>query len=90
MPSLIVRLDTADNIVIAVDEIAAGVVIPSEGISTRDLIPAGHKLATSIIRAGEPILKYNTVIGYAADNIPAGSHVHSHNIQLDNVEKNYA
>jgi altronate hydrolase len=90
MPSLIVRLDTADNIVIAVDEIAAGVVIPSEGISTRDLIPAGHKLATSIIRAGEPILKYNTVIGYAADNIPAGSHVHSHNIQFDNVEKNYA
>jgi hypothetical protein len=35
--------------------------------------PAGHKLATPFITAGQPILKYGQVIGAATQDIAAGA-----------------
>ncbi|MCL2204646.1 MAG: altronate dehydratase family protein [Defluviitaleaceae bacterium] len=41
----------------------------------------GHKIATQDIRAGAEIIKYGYPIGVATADIPAGAHVHSHNIK---------
>ena len=46
-----------------------------------DSIPAGHKFALSDISAGQPVIKYGAVIGRARYDIPAGAHVHSHNLE---------
>ena len=88
--SPVIRLDAADNVVVARTPIQSGVAIESEGVSTRHETPLGHKIATRLIRKGEPVLKYNTVIGYAAEDTSPGSWMHSHNILFDEVAKDYA
>ena len=85
-----IRLDPLDNVVVARIPVPAGTDVPSEGVVTRQDVPAGHKIAAREIQAGEPVLKYNTVIGYAAELLPPGTWMHSHNIRFDEVVKDYA
>ncbi|MEY4214371.1 MAG: hypothetical protein RL458_2597, partial [Pseudomonadota bacterium] len=89
-PSPVIRLDAADNVVVARTPLEAGTAVPGEAVTTRSAIEAGHKIASRLIRAGEPIRKYDTVIGYASENIEPGSWVHSHNLRFDDVQKDYA
>ena len=56
MASPVIRLDTADNVVVARIEIKAGTGISTEGFNALADVPQGHKLATRSIRQGEPIL----------------------------------
>lgn len=44
-------------------------------------IPYGHKVALRDIPAGSDIRKYGLVIGRATAAIPAGQHVHVHNVE---------
>lgn len=44
-------------------------------------IPLGHKVALKDIKKGEKVVEYGEVIGVAIDDIPAGAHVHTHNIK---------
>lgn len=85
-----IRLDERDNVVVARRDIPAGTRIAEENIVCRELIPAGYKVAARAIGRGMPVLKYNTVIGYADCDIEPGTMMHSHNINIDNVEKDYA
>ncbi|MBR6470145.1 MAG: altronate dehydratase, partial [Lachnospiraceae bacterium] len=50
-------------------------------VTSLEKIPCGHKIAIRDISAGEQVVKYGTVIGTASENIPAGSHVHTHNLK---------
>jgi hypothetical protein len=43
-------------------------------------IPLYHKASLLPIARGTPVYKYGQVIGIAAADIPAGSHVHIHNL----------
>ena len=43
-------------------------------------LPMGHKAALRDIRAGEDVIKYGYSIGKATADIPAGAHVHTHNL----------
>lgn len=88
--SPVIRLDDADNVVVARVPIPAGVAVQGEAITTRSAIEAGHKIASRAIRLGEPIRKYDTVIGYASEDIEPGAWVHSHNLRFDEVQKDYA
>ncbi|MHC9237744.1 UxaA family hydrolase [Pseudooceanicola sp. 502str34] len=88
--SPVLRLSPGDNIVVAIREIPAGTALPTEGVTANHDVPQGHKVATRPIQAGAPILKFETVIGYAAHDIAAGDWLHSHNIKFDAVEKDYA
>lgn len=87
--SPVIRLDPADNVVVARTEIAAGTAIASEGISTLQAVPLGHKIAARMIEKGQPVLKYNTIIGYAAEDLPAGTWMHSHNIAFGDTARDY-
>ena len=78
-----IRLDLADNVVTAIRPLAVG----DEGATT--LVPRGHKMAAEAIPAGAPVLKYAQVIGYAAEDIPAGAHVHTHNLEFRSVAHEY-
>ena len=52
---LVIRLNAADNVVIARADIVPGTPIESEGIAIRQPIPSGHKIATRSIAEGEPV-----------------------------------
>ena len=85
-----IRLNQKDNVVVARRDVPAGMEVESEGFTTRTEVPAGYKAAARDIRKGEPILKYNTCIGFAAEDTPAGTMMHSHNIVFEHVDLDYA
>jgi altronate hydrolase len=81
--SMTVRLSPDDNVVTAIRPLAVG----DEGATT--LVPRGHKMAARDIAAGEPVLKYAQIIGWASEDIPAGAHVHTHNLGFRNIQQEY-
>jgi len=86
----VLRLDPNDDVVIAARPIKAGTDLPDENISCRQAIPAGHKLATKPIRKGDPVRRYNQIIGFATADISVGDHVHSHNLAFEMFDRDYA
>jgi altronate hydrolase len=84
------RLHPADNVLVARADIALGTLLAHEGITCRSQIPAGHKLAAARIAKGEPILKYNTIIGFASADIAPGTLLHRHNMEFREFERDYA
>ena len=86
----VIRLHPNDNVVVARTDVAIGTPVPAEGFNARAQVPAGHKIAARRIAKGEPILKYNVVIGFASADIEPGSYVHSHNVELKDFQRDYA
>ncbi len=84
-----IRLDPLDNVIVARLEVPAGTPVASDGVTTQQMVPSGHKIAARAIGRGEPVLKYNTVIGFASEDIPAGTWMHSHNIAFGELVKDY-
>ena len=62
--------------------IPAGTEIAAEKITSIDAISFGHKVAASVIKAGDGIHKYGQIIGFASRDIQAGEHVHVHNVEM--------
>ena len=85
-----VRLHPNDNVIIACKDIAIGEAVGTDGLISRVQLSAGHKLALHEIKKDEPVLKYNTTIAYATEDIPAGSFVHDHNTELRDYDRDYA
>jgi altronate hydrolase len=87
-----VHLRPADNVAVAARPLGAGTVVQINGhaVTLPSRIGLGHKLAVRPIAAGEAVLKYGQVIGFAAADIPAGGHVHVHNVRADAFERDYA
>ena len=75
-----IRLHPADDVLIARQQLLSGTSV--EGIPVKGLIPAGHKIATHAIATGEPVRRYNQIIGFASKPIAAGEHVHTHNLDM--------
>jgi altronate hydrolase len=86
----LLRLHPADNILVAKDALALGQSLPDLGLRVRAQVQAGHKIAARRIAAGEPVRKYNAVIGVAARDIEAGDHVHTHNLALAQFQRDPA
>ena len=79
---LVLRLNPADDVVIARRQLVSGTLVKSEGVTVIGLVPPGHKLATRAIAAGAPVRRYNQIIGFATRDIRAGEHVHLHNMGI--------
>jgi altronate hydrolase len=84
-----IRLDESDNVVVARVEIPKGSRVEEEDITALQDIPLGHKIASRAVGKGEPILKYNTIIGFAGEDIAPGTWLHSHNVLIDAFQKDY-
>ncbi|MEM9270570.1 MAG: UxaA family hydrolase, partial [Pseudomonadota bacterium] len=82
-----IRLDPADNVVIARRALDVGVAV--EGTHTASLIPMGHKVATQAISKGSQIRKYAQFIGLASADIAPGEHVHTHNVAYRGTDMEY-
>ena len=87
---LVIRLNPSDDVVIACQEVPAGTPLAEERLTVRDAIPAGHKIAVRNIAAGEPVRRYNQIIGFATKPISPGEHVHVHNLEVHSFERDYA
>jgi altronate hydrolase len=90
------RIDPADDVAVAIRELAPGETVSLGGrparlpadsgdlggdcIEVRELIPRGHKLALHRISAGNAVRKYGWPIGQAKRDIERGSLVHSDNL----------
>ena len=85
----VIRLHDADNVVIARSNVEIGTRL-GDGLTCRSQVPSGHKIAARAIRKGEPILKYNVTIGFAATDITPGTFVHSHNMEFREFDRDYA
>lgn len=87
-----ISLQPQDDVAIATHDIPSGtrLTVPGFTVTTRQPIPRGHKVAVRTILRGQPIRKYSEIIGFAAADITAGEHVHTHNVELHGYEKDYA
>lgn len=88
-----IALAASDNVATVLRSVSAGEVLRvhlGEGeIDVRALegIPFGHKIALGGIGEGEAILKYGMSIGQATAAIPAGTHVHTHNLRSNRARR---
>jgi galactarate dehydratase len=80
---LTIKMHDADNVAIVANSggLPAGAVLPS-GLTLRDHIPQGHKVALSDIPEGQAVRRYDVPIGYAIKDIPAGTWVHERLLRM--------
>lgn len=81
MKRLTIKINEKDNVAVAVTELEAGTEIAPE-LKTREAIPQAHKIALTDIPAGGEIIRYGVVLGYAKADIPAGSWINEHMLDL--------
>ena len=88
--ALVIQLNRSDDVVIACQDLAAGTVLDEFGLTVRDAVPAGHKVAIRNIASGQPVRRYNQIIGFASRPIWTGEHVHVQNLKVQTFERDYA
>jgi len=85
MPSapLSILMHPSDNVAIVANAggLAAGARFDS-GLALREAVPQGHKVALVDLPAGSVVRRYNVPIGYALQDIPAGSWVHERLLRM--------
>ncbi|WP_157071136.1 UxaA family hydrolase [Alicyclobacillus acidiphilus] len=79
------RIHESDNVLIAVESVAAGdtVVFAGGAIQALEAVPRGHKISLTDLAEGEPVIKYGYPIGHATASIAKGSWVHTHNVRTN-------
>jgi len=82
-----IHLRPEDNVAVAVDLVPAGAI--AQGITARERILKGHKMALEPIREGEPVRKFGQIIGFATKHVAPGEWVHEHNVGLHEFERDY-
>lgn len=86
--ALTIRMHADDNVAIVANDggLPAGTVlpqgVPGAGVTLRDKVPQGHKVALQDIAEGDVVRRYNVPIGYALKPIAAGSWVHERLLQM--------
>jgi altronate hydrolase len=84
----VVRLNAADNLVVAVDIIEKGASVA--GVTARARIAKGHKMAMAAIAPGGAVIKFGQVIGAAKTPVSPGDWLHEHNVGMAEFERDYA
>jgi altronate hydrolase len=88
--SLTIRLHPQDDVVIARQQLVSGTLLRDEKVTVSGLIPPGHKVATRAIAQGEPVKRYNQIIGFASRPILPGQQVHLNNLAMGEFTRDYA
>ena len=83
----LLRIHRADNVLIVVRSVKPGdrEVIDGHEVLFTQGIAIGHKVAARDIRAGEKVYKCGVPIGSAKEKVPAGGHIHLHNLKSDYI-----
>lgn len=87
MSARFIRINAADNVAVAVTDVAAGDICLVDGteIPVRENIPAGHKMALAHLREGENVVKYGFPIGHLTKSVDRGCLI-DHNVLKTNLE----
>ena len=90
----LVRLHPDDNVCIAKRSVPAGTLLTFDhdgsGLTTREAIDLGHKMALVPIEKGQAVRKFGQMIGFAQSDIAPGEWVHSHNLGVGDLNLDYA
>ncbi len=90
MSTYTLKLGAADDVVVAIKPVTAGQSLNGLQLIASTDIPAGHKLAIHAITPGQPVRKFNQIIGFATQPIAVGELVHTHNLVTGDFERDYA
>ncbi len=85
-----IRLHQDDNVIIALRDLAKDDTVADLDSPLVQPVPRGHKLAVKRIATGTCVLRYGQIIGVATQDIPAGGHVHVHNLGMGAHDQDYA
>src|SRR3990170_3279775 len=87
------HLGERDEVAIALRPLPAGTVLdPGAGAPPVTLatdIPQSHKFALAPVARGQQLHKYGQSIGRVTADIAPGDHVHSHNLGMDDSEREH-
>jgi len=88
----VLRLHADDNVAIALEDLPVGfsLNLPDPQVTTRGLVPRGHKVALVGLAPGAPARKFGQIIGFATTEIRPGDHVHTHNLAVGEFDRDYA
>lgn len=80
---LTIRMHAEDNVAIVANDggLPPGTALPG-GPALRERVPQGHKVALVDLPQGAAVRRYGVPIGYALQDIPAGSWVHERLLQM--------
>lgn len=85
-----IRLHADDNVVVSRADLSSGAEVTDEGVTLTTDVPRGHKVAVQAVTKGDAVRKYNQIIGFASVDIQPGEHVHAHNLEFGDFERDYA
>ena len=79
----VVHVHPNDNVAIVVNDLGLprGAQLPS-GLRLHERVPQGHKVALVDLAEGAPVRRYNVIIGYAAQALPAGAWVNEQRLVM--------
>ena len=82
-----IKINPADNVAVAINDVEAGVGFDIDGVSITTLtkIPAGHKVALKALAEGEDVVKYGFPIGHLLQAVPQGGLI-DHSVLKTNLE----
>ena len=87
MHNNLIVLNKNDNVAVTPFIIPAKTKIKGQNISSIDDIPFGHKICLKLVNIGDPVIKYDQIIGFASKKINPGEHVHSHNLEFKEFDR---
>jgi (2R)-sulfolactate sulfo-lyase subunit alpha len=78
-----------DDVGVAVEDLKAGTEVgaltlegkPVTAVTLINDVPLGHKVAMHKLADARDVTEYGRVIGVATQDVPVGSHVHTHNLK---------
>lgn len=78
-----IQMHPADNVAVVANDggLPSGTTLPN-GLTLLERVPQGHKVALTEIAQGQAVKRYNVVIGWAKDDIAAGSWIHESRLAL--------
>ena len=85
METKYLKINTADNVAVAIQSLNAGecITIDGEDIHVLQDTPAGHKIMLTDLAKGEDIIKYGYPIGHATEDVKKGQWVNENQIKTN-------
>ena len=83
--SAVIRIHPADDVVIARRQLVGGTASRTRASPSLAWCRRATRSRCAPSRAGEPVRRYNQIIGFATQAIEPGQHVHTHNLAFADV-----